>query len=168
MQASQFKPVDEETVFKTIDMLQPKLSCSIDAISVKLLKTIKTEIYKPITLTINQILATGKFPDKLKLAKDIPLHKKDDNIISKRIQYVEYDNIKSDIGYVTTGVLQGSNLGPLLFIIYINDIVFASTVFKSIIYTDDTTLYSTLNSRDSNKQQNLNEIINSELSKIST
>ena len=59
-------------------------------------------------------------------------------------------------------------LGSLLFIIYINDIVFASTV-KSIIYADDTTLYSTLNSlQDSNKQRNLNEIINYELSKIST
>ena len=76
MHAFQFKPVEEETVFKTIDMLQLKPSCSIDNISVKLLKTIKVEIYKPITLTINQILATGIFPDKLKLAKVIPLYKK--------------------------------------------------------------------------------------------
>ena len=82
---------------------------------------------------------------------------------------MEYDNVKSDLGYVTTGVPQGSILGPLLFIIYINDIVIASTVFKSIIYADDTTLYSTLHSLlDSNKQHNLNEIINYELSKIST
>ena len=48
-------------------MLQPRLSCSIDDISVKLLKIIKTEIYKPITLIINQMLVTGIFPDKLKL-----------------------------------------------------------------------------------------------------
>ena len=82
---------------------------------------------------------------------------------------MEYDNVKSDIGYVTTGVSQGSILAPLLFIIYINNIVFASAVFKSIIYADDTTLYSTLNSlQDSNKRQNLNETINYELSKIST
>ena len=81
--------------------------------------------------------------------------------LPKHTQYVEYDNIKSDIGYVTTGVPQGSILGPLLFIIYINDILFASTVFNSIIYADDTTLYSTLNSlQDSYKQQNLNEIMN--------
>ena len=54
-------------------------------------------------------------------------------------------------------------------IIYINDIIFASTVFKTIICADDTTLHSTLNSTlNKSKQQNLNEIINYELSKIST
>ena len=62
-------------------MLQPKLSCSMDDISVKLCKTIKTEIYKPITLIINKMLVTGIFPDKWKLAKVIPLHKEDDNTI---------------------------------------------------------------------------------------
>ena len=99
--AFQFKPVDEETVFKTIDMLQPKLSCSIYDISVKRLKTIKAEIYKPITLIINQMLATGIFPDKLKLAKVIPLHKKDNNyrtisilpVISKQFERIIFNQL---------------------------------------------------------------------------
>ena len=45
-------------------------------------------------------------------------------------------------------------LGPLLFIIYINDIVSATNKFYLIIYADDTTLSATLNTF-----RNENEII---------
>ena len=46
--------------------------------------------------------------------------------------------------HISTGVPQWFILGPLLFIIYINDLCNASKLFKMIIYADDTTLYSTL------------------------
>ncbi len=54
--------------------------------------------------------------------------------------FVEIDGFKLDILAVNTGVPQGSILGPLLFIIYINDISEARKLFKFIIYADDTTL----------------------------
>ena len=39
------------------------------------------------------------------------------------------------------GVPQGSILGPLLFILYINEIVKVSTVFNPVLFADDTILF---------------------------
>ena len=44
----------------------------------KLLKLLSPALLKPLTIVINQSLLTGIFPNKLKIAKVVPLHKKDD------------------------------------------------------------------------------------------
>ena len=65
------------------------------------------------------------------------------NYLTNTKQYVEFEDAQSDI---STGVPQGSILGPLLFIIYINDFAQLSPTFNFIMYADDTTLSSTLDS----------------------
>ncbi len=64
--------------------------------------------------------------------------------IMNRKQYVEINGNKSALLTITTGVPQGYILGPLLFIMYINDIPNASKLFDFIIYADDTTLSTTI------------------------
>ena len=63
--------------------------------------------------------------------------------INGRTQYVQIEDKMSTLLPISTGVPQGSILGPLLFIIYINDICSVSSHFYPILYADDTTLIST-------------------------
>ena len=64
---------------KIIRNLRPKSSAGHDNISTKLLKEIEHAVWHPLSIIINQCLCTSIFPDKLKIAKVIPLFKKDDN-----------------------------------------------------------------------------------------
>ena len=59
-----------------------------------------------------------------------------------RKQYVSYNNCSSCLSSIKYGVPQGSILGPLLFLIYINDIVNVSNFVKCILFADDSKLYS--------------------------
>ena len=237
-----------------------------------MLKAASHVLIKPITIILNHSLRTGIFPDKLKIAKIIPLHKKDDltsisnyrpisilpsiskifervmfnqlyscfiendllyssqygfrkgnstefavleiidrivldldkgetpinvyldlskafdtlnhkilleklshygindvalnmfhSYLSNRVQYVSYNDTNSHSLVLKTGGPQGSILGPLLFIIYINDLSNVSDKFKLINYADDSTLSSTLKVFLKNQDENINK----ELSKVS-
>ena len=276
----EFSLLEQETVFKIISKINSKHSCGHDDISTILMKNICPLILSPITLILNQSLSTGIFPDRLKIAKIIPLFKKEDphqldnyrpisllpafskifekavfiqlyeyfnknnllyksqygfrtlhstelasleiiDIIGKdldngklpigvfldlskafdtldhtilldkllyygikgtelawfksyltdRTQFVSYNGTNSRTLTITTGVPQGSILGPLLFIIYMNDIHNASSKFHAILFADDTNLTSTLCSFDVNIDNNCNSLqlstnINKELKNI--
>ncbi len=272
-----FKLVENELISNIIDNFAPKSSCGYDGVSMKLLKSVKDSLLKPITLIVNQMLTTGIFPDKLKTAKVTPIFKKDDDTLfsnyrpisilpaiskifekvifkqlfdhfqekrlfysaqygfreghstelaalelvdritiemdkmntpisifldlskafdtldheilleklsyygisgtshnlitsylSNRNQFVDFDGIKSNTLPLTTGVPQGSILGPLLFLIYINDIAFASNLFKFIIYADDTNLNTNIELVARNNPGNdISTVLNIELAKVS-
>lgn len=265
----EFSCVNEKTVVNAINDLKPKSSSGVDKLSNKLLKVIKDEICKPLTIIVNQCFSTGIFPDALKVARVLPIYKKKENYLfdnyrpvsilpsiskvleklmhaqlydhftssklfydsqygfrnkhstelaaleiihrivnkmdkkeipiniyldlskafdtldhtilthklkhygligkslslledylSNRKQYVEYKNTNSDYKLISTGVPQGSILGPLLFIIYLNDLAQATNIFEPIIYADDTALCATLNafgSIDHNLETKINE-----------
>ena len=265
-----FKITDIEYNKKVLNKLRSKPSAGYDGISVILLKFLSPALLPSLTLIINQSLVTGLFPNKLKLAKVVPLFKKgDDKIVdnyrplsllpsisklfekivfnqlfeyftqnnlfhnnqygfrqehstehaaleladrvlfdldnknasvaifmdlskafdtldhsillkklnyygvqgvelnwfndylSNRSQYVELSELKSDTTVIKTGVPQGSILGPLLFLIYMNDISCCTDKFEFILYADDTTLYATITIRSNNT-----ESLNIEIDKV--
>ena len=69
---------DEEEIIKTILSLQSKKSAGADGIRPMLIKKCCQQLYKQILHLMNLSLKTNTVPDKLKIAKVIPVHKKED------------------------------------------------------------------------------------------
>jgi hypothetical protein len=90
--------------------------------------------------------------------------------LSNRKQYVSFNNSTSDLLPNDIGVPQGSILGPLLFIIYVNDLCHITQNFTPILYADDTTLEAPLcsfNYLQNSDSTEASQFINSELENIS-
>ena len=68
--------------------------------------------------------------------------------LSKRRQYVAYDNSSSSEAMIDYDIPQGSMIGPLIFIIYIKNSVHSSSCLKYIVFADDTNIFVSCNVRN--------------------
>ena len=63
--------------------------------------------------------------------------------LSNRLQYVTYNGAKPKREIIKCGVPQGSILGPLLFLLYINELSTVSNDCFSVLFADDTNMFVT-------------------------
>ena len=82
--------------------------------------------------------------------------------LSDRKQFVTYNDVSSSTKVISCGVPQGSILGPLLFLIYINDLCNICKLTTPILFADDTNLFSSGTDLDI-----MECIINEELTHVS-
>ena len=82
--------------------------------------------------------------------------------LNKREQFTSINNTHSDKKNISCGIPQGSILGPLLFLIYINDLPNVLKKLYSILFANDTNVFLKGNNLNS-----LSTIINEELNKLS-
>jgi hypothetical protein len=80
---------------------------------------------------------------------------------SNRLQFVQYNNTCSSYKTIQCGVPQSSILGPLLFLLYINDLGHVSNILELILFADDTNVFFSHNDFSS-----LTNIVNCEIERL--
>ena len=83
------------------------------------------------------------------------------SFLSNRVQYCRVNGVESQIENINIGMPQGSCLGPLLFLVYINDLPRAIKNSTTSVYADDTSLC--FQSKDLSR---VNEALNEDLSSL--
>ena len=84
-----------------------------------------------------------------------------EGFLSNRQQYVKLGDNKSDVVTTHIGTPQGSGLSPLLFLVFINDIVNCSDALCFSLFADDTCIFM-----EDNNLASLYNRLNFELAKV--
>ena len=96
-QNCKFQFIDENATIKAIDYIENKSSSGHDGISNILLKYVKLEISKPLTLIINQMITTGIIPDLMKIAKNYSnlQERRTNRFVKLQTNFFASDNIEN-------------------------------------------------------------------------
>ena len=81
--------------------------------------------------------------------------------LTGRNQYVFYNGESSDLKPISCEVPQGSVLGPLLFLLYINDLPNVSSKLEFFLFADDTNIYF-----EADDMLKVEKVVNNELKKL--
>ena len=79
------------------------------------------------------------------------------NFLSNRFQRVVLNGQTSEWGKINAGVSQGSILGPLFFLIYINDLTDGTSSIAKL-FVDDTSLFSVVQNKNDSASQLKNDL----------
>lgn len=90
-----------------------------------------------------------------------PAHKWFKSYLNHRRQYTMYYDQPSSVKNLCYGVPQGSILGPILFLIFINDLPRSSDKLRFLLFADDTTIFT-----EDYNLDNLSKTVNTELRKV--
>lgn len=121
------------------------IQCISDALSKHLyVDTIYTDFAKAFDkidhfVLLNKLSSFGFSAQLLKLISSYLVCRK---------QFVTFNQIQSFMFNITSGVPQGSNLGPLFFLLFINDLPRVIKFSKCLLFADDLKLYKEIQGHD--------------------